>query len=215
MISIRQISFDLTKYLAGELKLGQKESETIRYGFEIILGSILKGLVIMGLAYLMGIFPLVLVSLATSGMYKLLSGGAHCNTFGRCLVFSTITLLGIGEIALFLSPHIDFKELVFLALASTLTGLYVVKKWAPVDTPNKPITKKEKKERYRQLSFLYILAWGLGSTLFIIHIQTRGPFPFALALASIGGFLAQTFSLTPMGINLIELADKGLGKLVP
>ncbi|MDT3698018.1 MAG: accessory gene regulator B family protein [Thermincola sp.] len=212
-MSIRQISFYLSKYLARELHLEQKESDTIRYGLEIIIGAVIKGLIIIGLSYIFRILPFVLAALATSGLFKLLSGGAHCNTFGRCLIFSIIALLGIGGLAPELGRSVNEKGMILLVLLSTIVGLYAVKKWAPVDTPNKPITKKEKKERYRQLSLLYVFAWGLGITLLIIFTKTTGP--FSLVLASIGGLLIQTFSLTPIGIQFTERVDRILAKLVP
>jgi len=214
MVTIRNTATEVAELLARELNIEQREADTIRYGLEIILGALMKGVIIIAVSYWLGVIPYVLVALVTLGSLRILSGGVHCNTYGRCLVFTLALGVIIAKTSIVIDSYFNNNSLLLLVVLTTVTGLYSVKKWAPVDTPNKPINRKEKREKFQKLSISYVFSWSAFMILFIYtrsDVQSTIP----LALASIGGFLAQVFSLWPIGCYLIGKFDYILSKFIP
>jgi len=210
MVDIKNTASGLARYLACELDLDPKNTEVIRYGMEIILGALLKGLIIFGFSYWLGIVPYVLAALITSSIFRLLSGGAHCNTYMRCLIFSLTILLLIGILSRLISPYVKETSLLLSVIAQALVGLYFVKKWVPVDNPNKPIPS-EKKGKFKKLSAIYVITWA---TVMILSLFNRAEISvtYPVILASMGGFTVQLLSLCPAGCRMIGRIDRMLGK---
>lgn len=214
MAVIRNTASEVAEFLAHELNIEQRDAETIRYGMEIIIGILIKGVVIISVAYWLGITPYVLVALATFGSFRILSGGVHCNTYSRCLAFTLALGVLIAKSSIVIDSYFNNNSLLLLIVLTTVTGLYSVKKWAPVDTPNKPINRKEKRDKFQKLSISYVFSW---SAFMILFIYTRSDMQstIPLALASIGGFLAQVLSLWPIGCRLTGKFDYMLSKFIP
>jgi len=213
MISIRNTASEIARYVAAELHYDENNRETIRYGLEIILGALLKGIVVLSISYWLGITPYVLAALVTSSALRLLSGGVHCSTYGRCLVFGSALAILTGTIAYLTGPYMNKQSLLLFTTLSALTGMYIVSKWAPVDSASKPITNKQKRQKYKKISFLYIIVWATVITSFSL-LSSGSPSAFSLALASVGGFLAQIFSLSPAGYRLVHNIDHLLSKIL-
>lgn len=211
--------FDLSKnagvfalFLGRELNLNRQETDVIRYGTEIFLSSVIKFTVIVLISYLLSITPYALVVLVTSAVFRSLSGGVHCHSYGRCLVVGGAMTIIIGGLAAITGAHVSKNLLLLLTLLSALTGLYTVQKWAPADNPNKPITRPEKRKRFRQLSILFVFIWAIIIILCIVF----GPLAAApLVVASLGSFLVQIFSLCPTGYRWVGRFDHLLSKVIP
>lgn len=214
MVTLRNTASEFAQYLGRELNFDQKDTETVRYGIEIILGALIKGVFITFISYWIGITPYVLAVLATSSIFRLVSGGVHCSTYGRCLVLGTAMMVLTGSLSLIIGPYVKKDSMLLFVMLTTLTGLYFVKKYAPADNCNKCITKEEKRAKYRRLSLFFVVIWAAGIT-FIILVCRQAPSTYSLVLASIGGFLGQIFSLCPVGYRLIGCIDNVLGKILP
>ena len=214
MVTLRNTAAEFAQYLGRELNFDQKDTETVRYGIEIILGALVKGLFIIVISYWIGIIPHVLAVLTTSSGLRLLSGGVHCSTYGRCLVLGSSMMVLTGIVSLTISPLMNKKLMLLLIMLTALTGLYFVKKYAPADNCSKPITKEVKRKQYKKLSMFFVIIWTIVIT-FITLAYRQSPSTYSLVLASIGGFLGQIFSLCPAGYRLIGSIDNGLGKILP
>ena len=157
--------------------------------------------------------PYVFIALATFSSLRLLSGGAHFNTLVRCTVFSISIAIGLGYFAITLGHYPNRIILISIIILASSIGLYVAKKWAPVDTPCKPISKADKRQKFRQASNIYILAWALVLIALSLIMQLT-PLFTSLILASIGGFALQVISLCPACYNLAAYTGGLLDKLL-
>ena len=214
MATRRNTAGELAHYLAKEVNLNEQDAATVRYGLELILGSIIKVSVVTAVSWWLGITLYVLTALLTSSLFRLLAGGVHCHTYWRCVVLGLVTSVLIGSLAPAIGSMVDGESLLLLILLTVLVGLYGVQKWAPADNPNKPIINQKKRMKFRQLSFLYVIVWGGVLTALIFSgYQVQVTFP--LAVASLGGFLVQVFSLSPVGYRLVGAIDSILGRFLP
>jgi accessory gene regulator B len=207
---LRDIPAGMARYLAVELQLDAKDTETIQFVLEYFLGLFVNLGVVVGIALWLGITPYVLAALVPSGILRLVSGGAHCSTFFRCLVLGTVIMVGLGQLAAMIGMLMPHALLFFLVAFTTAWGFYVMHRWAPADTPAKPIVSPKKRTRYRRLSYIFIAVAAVVS-LFILY-GGGAPLDSALALASIGGVCWQIYSITPTGYRFIAMVEVLLDK---
>lgn len=205
---LRSTATGVARYLAGEMGLNAKDTETIRFGVEYYMGFFVNLGLVIAIAFGLGIIPYVLAALFSSVLLRFVSGGAHCSTFLRCLLLGTVVIVGIGQLASVVGMLVPQALLYVLVVFSVVTGFYSVDKWAPCDTPAKPIVSPLQRAKYKRLSFIFIALWATTISLFLILSgKDNAPFISALIIASIGGFWWQILSITPFGYRLVTTME--------
>jgi len=205
---LRSVAEATANYLGTELQLDAKDRAAIRFGLESFLDFIINLGVIIGIAWWLEITSYVLAVLVPSSLLRLVSGGAHCSTFLRCLVLSLVIMIGIGQVAatIIISHSLLYTSIVFLVAS----GVYVIHKWVPADTPAKPIVSTRKRAMYRKLSYIYMAIWIAVMSVLIFWSEAAPGF----ALASIGGVGWQIFSITPSGYRFVAIIEKLTDKVI-
>ena len=208
MGDLRSVAEATANYLGTELQLDAKDRAAIRFGLESFLDFIINLGVIIGIAWWLEITSYVLAVLVPSSLLRLVSGGAHCSTFLRCLVLSLVIMIGIGQVAatIIISHSLLYTSIVFLVAS----GVYVIHKWVPADTPAKPIVSTRKRAMYRKLSYIYMAIWIAVMSVLIFWSEAAPGF----ALASIGGVGWQIFSITPSGYRFVAIIEKLTDKVI-
>lgn len=212
MSSMKNIASGFAYYLSDELNYDQRQCETVRYGLELIIGTLIKSFVILTISYFLGIMPLAIALSVTSILFRVLAGGAHFSTYSRCLTFSLISVTCISYVSIALSRVINNIEALFLILGLALIGYWFVNTWAPADNPNKPIKRKEGRLLYKKLSKTYVLSWTTIIALVTIT-SWQSPLIAAICLASAGGFTMQILSISPACYRLVSVVDDRLNGL--
>jgi accessory gene regulator B len=208
---LRDIPAGMARYLAVELQLDAKDTETIQFVLEYFLGLFVNLGVVVGIALWLGITPYVLAAMVPSGILRLVSGGAHCSTFLRCLTLGTVIMVGLGQLAAMIGILMPHALLFFLVAFTTAWGFYVMHRWAPADTPAKPIVSPKKRTIYRRLSYIFIAVWAAVVSVLTLY-GGDAPLDSALALASTGGLCWQICSITPAGYRFIAMVEVLLDK---
>lgn len=167
MLSVKTTSIKVARYFACELDLENKKTEVIRYGLEIIIGALIKGIVILGSAYILGIIKPVIIAIITTGIFRTFSGGYHCSTYARCLIFSILMLFIISFSSKLFSVVFSKYYIAIIIICVSLLALYVIGKWVPVDNVCKPITREKKRLRFRFFSLIYVIVWSVGILYFL------------------------------------------------
>ncbi|WP_206810682.1 accessory gene regulator ArgB-like protein [Paradesulfitobacterium ferrireducens] len=206
-----ELSHALAGYLGKQLGLDEDKTDVLRYGFEVILGESAKILVLFLFASFFDLTPYVLVSFLTIGSFRLFAGGYHSKTYGRCFVHSLVLFLGMGKLiqVIVQSFRPSGAWLFTLTLATFLLTFMAALKWAPAETPNKPLSLAEGK-RQKKLSLLWVGFWFIlvSSVLLLIPLE-KSTF---IIVGTIMAHMVQTFSVTPAGFKFLQsldtLADK-------
>lgn len=189
------------------------KTDVLRYGFEVILGESAKIFVLFVLSSFLGLTPYVLVSFVTIGSFRLFAGGYHSKTYERCFVLSLVLFLGMGKMIQVISQHFrpSGAWLFTMALATFLVTFMAALKWAPAETPNKPLSLAEGK-RQKKLSLLWVGLWFIlvSSVLLLIPLE-KSTF---IILGTIMAHMVQTFSVTPAGFKLLQTIDTLTDKLI-
>ena len=184
----------LTNKIRKEMpEIDDERAEVIMYGLQVIIGELPKGIIILAIAYLLGIFKLTFVALLIIAPYRCVSGGIHMKTHFGCIISTLLLYSGpalLGKYIILMG-----KTKYILAGISWIFCMIMIKKYAPADTENVPILRK--KERKQKQVFSYIIL----SIEFIFAVLTTNT---VIAGIIIFGDLIQTLTITRFAYNLTK-----------
>ena len=139
----------LTKKIREEMpEVDDERAEVIMYGLQNIIGELPKGIIILIIAYILGIFKLTVISILIIAPYRCVSGGVHMKTY-TLLLYSGSSLLGKYIV---LTGNVK----IMLAIAIWIFCMIMIKLYAPADTENLPILRKKERKQKQILSYIII-----------------------------------------------------------
>lgn len=197
----------LALFLACEVGLEQSRVDSVRFGLEIILGEIIKWGIMLSLAAALGVLPGVLFAMISTALIRLVSGGAHCEDYWRCLSFGMLVFLGTGKIGVYAAPFLSRTDLLTIIGAGLLIMAVFTLIWAPGEVPNRKI-KEGEKGLFKGLALAFIAVWAVVTVFIIV------PYNTSVAMAGFLGTIVQTLSFTPFGYRFIDRFDITLSKLI-
>ena len=113
-------------------EVDDERAEIIMYGLQNIIGEFPKGIIILVIAYFLGIFKLTLISILIVAPYRCFSGGGHMKTHLGCIIYTSILYSGSALIG---------KYMVVAGIAKYITALtiyifcmIIIKIYAPKNT---------------------------------------------------------------------------------
>ena len=176
---IDKICTYLTNRIRKEMpEIDDERAEIIMYGLQNIIGELPKGVIILIIAYFLGIFKLTLVSMLIIAPYRGFSGGVHMKTHIGCIIYTLILYSGSALLG---------KYIILTGITKDITAFTVwtfcmimIKLYAPADTENVPILmEKERKQKqifsYITLTIEFIIAIFISNTT-IVGIIIFGDF---------------------------------------
>ena len=144
----------LTNKIRKEMpEIDDERAEIIMYGLQNLIGELPKGIIILIIAYFLGIFKLTLISMFIIAPYRCFSGGVHMKTHMGCIIYTLILYSG----STLLGKYIVLEGIIKYLLAGLVWSfsIIMIKLYAPADTENVPILSK--KERKQKQLFSYIV----------------------------------------------------------
>ena len=176
----------LTNRIRKEMpEVDDERAEIIMYGLQNIIGEMPKGIIILVIAYFLGIFKLTLMSILIVAPYRCFSGGVHMKTHIGCIIYTSLLYIGSA----LLGKYIILTGTIKYMVIGLVWGfcMIMIKLYAPADTENVPILQK--KERKQKRIFSYIIL----TIEFIIAIFINSPI---IAGIIIFGDFIQTLTIT-------------------
>lgn len=191
---IDKICAKLTQKIRKEMpEIDDERAEIIMYGLQIIIGEIPKGLIILAIAYFLGIFKLTLISVLIIAPYRCVSGGVHMKTHIGCIIYTLLLYSGSALLGKYLILEGSTKLIVGLTI--WIFCMTMIKLYAPADTENVPILRK--KERIQKQILSYIIL----TVEFIIAIVIPNT---TIAGIIIFGDFIQTLTITRLAYNITK-----------
>ena len=191
---IDKICTFLTNKIRQEMpEIDDEKAEVINYGLQNIIGEIPKLIIMLIVAYILGIFPLALFTFLVLIPYKGAVGGVHLHSHLGCIIFTTAFFCGIPII----SKYIVLSEVTkYIVIALTwIFGMVMIKLYAPADTENVPILRK-KDRRKKQIIAFATFTIGMLSALIISNSLISNILIF--------GNLFQTLTITKIAYRLTK-----------
>ena len=188
----------ICEYLTNKIRkempeIDDERAEIIMYGLQNIIGELPKGIIILLIAYFLGIFKLTLMAVLIIAPYRCFSGGVHMKTHLGCILCTTILYSGSA----LLGKYIVLTGITKYVVATIVWTfcMFMIKLYAPADTENVPILLE--KERKQKQTFSYIIL----TVEFIIAILTKNTIISGIIII---GDLIQTLTITRFAYNLTK-----------
>ena len=162
----------LTKKIRKEMpEVDDERAEVIMYGLQNIIGELPKGIIILIIAYILGIFKLTVISILIIAPYRCVSGGVHMKTHIGCIIYTLLLYSGSSLLGKYIVLTGNVK--IMLAIAIWIFCMIMIKLYAPADTENLPILRtKERKQK--QLHSYIIITSEILIAIFIKNTTISG-----------------------------------------
>ncbi len=145
----------LTKKIRKEMpEVDDERAEVIMYGLQNIIGELPKGIIILIIAYILGIFKLTVMSILIIAPYRCVSGGVHMKTHIGCIIYTLLLYSGSSLLGKYIVLTGNVK--IMLAIAIWIFCMIMIKLYAPADTENLPILRKKERKQKQILSYIII-----------------------------------------------------------
>ena len=176
----------LTKKIRKEMpEVDDERAEIIMYGLQNIIGELPKGIIILIIAYILGIFKLTVISILIIAPYRCVSGGVHMKTHIGCIIYTLLLYSGSSLLGKYIVLTGNAK--IMLAIVVWIFCMIMIKLYAPADTENLPILRKKERKQKQILSYIIITSEILIA-IFIKNTTISGIIIF--------GDLIQTLTIT-------------------
>ena len=172
-------------------EIDDERAEIINYGIHLIVGEIPKFFIIMGIAYLLGVFDLTVIAFFLILPFRAASGGFHLKTHIGCIVGSVIFFCGVGILGKYLILEGIVKYIITAII--WLFGMIMVKLYAPADTENVPIISKKERKKKKILSYILLTASIIASLIIKDSVISN---------IIVYGMLFQSISITRLAYKL-------------
>lgn len=172
-------------------EVDDEKAEIIMYGLQNIIGELPKGILILLIAYFLGIFKLTLLSILIIAPYRSVSGGVHMKTHIGCITYTLLLYSGSAMLGKYIALVGTTKYIIAFAVWSFC--MIMIKLYAPADTENVPILRKN--ERKQKQIFSYIIL----TVEIIIAVVTNN---HVISGIIIFGDLIQTLTITRFAYNI-------------
>lgn len=195
---INKWSYACANSLINVLNENHQKRSIYYFSFQIIIGGIVKNIILITIALLLGIFiPTLLVILAFVSL-RLLAGGYHMDTYGKCLFVSIGMFIIAALVARYTYIYWTTTYLVVLIVITFLSGLYILIRYAPKDTPHKPITDSFEIKKFKILSLIHLLVWVTLTSILL-------SFGFKMYVIALDlGIVLELFTITPTGHKFFD-----------
>lgn len=189
---IDKITQSLTDKIRKEMPdVNDERAEVINYGLQILLGEIPKIFIMLGIAYILGVFKLTLITFLILIPYRGASGGFHLKTHIGCIISTCAFYCGTAILAenIVLVSNIKY----ILTFITLIFGIISIKLYAPADTEEVPILSTKVRKQKQILSYIFFVI-GLVISLFIKNNVISNIILF--------GYILQTFMITRLAYRL-------------
>ena len=188
----------ICKFLTDKMRkempdIDDEKAEIINYGLQNIIGEIPKIFIMLGIAYLLGVFQLSLITFLIILPYRTFSGGFHLKTHIGCIISTCAIYCGTALIAKYIVLNGIAKLVTVLSV--WIFGIIMIKLYAPEDTENVPILRKKDRKQKQILSYIFLTIALLIAG--IINNQT-------IANIIIVGYFLQTCMITKLAYKITK-----------
>jgi len=204
LISI--LAYRCANLLMKQLKEDHEKRRVYYYGFTVVFGAILKGIIIVSVSYLLGILVPTLFIVLMFGSVRMIVGGSHLDTYWRCILTSLSFFIIIGLISKYTFIYWSSTSILVFVLLTFITAFTGILKWAPSDSPNRPITNEKEIRKFRNLSIIYGIIWFIAiSSVSILNITGKLPNSSKIyIIASCFTLLLAIFAISPAGYKFFS-----------
>jgi len=169
---INALSYKSADYLMRQMNGNHESRRVYYYGFQIVIGALFKGLLLLLLAFITGTMLSGFDDSSGICNTKVNCRGYHMKTYGKCIAASLGMIILAALISKYTAHMLNQISLIAIVVLSFVFSSASLIKWAPADNPNRPITDKKEIKKFRILSMIYIVIW-LVLSLTLVYFKQK------------------------------------------
>lgn len=200
----------ISKYLTRAATLDEDQEEIILYALRLIYSGIGGFLWIVILAWLVGVLPYAILSALSNAYLRVKAGGGHASFPGSCFAIGAFVFTGIGLVVKYTPKDLLTGYLFISVVLTYFITLWVIKRYAPADTPAKPLSDERKvvlkKKTIRGHLSMFIVFFAFY-VIQRIYYPLNNWLTLKYLYAALLGIIWETFTITPAGYRLLEILD--------
>ena len=202
------LSKSIAETISNKLQYDSDKKAVIAYGLSAIFQMVTIFVITSVIGLAGGFWIESMVIFLSVGILRKSTGGAHSQTFQACLIISIFSISLLSFLSSYILPvNTTNIYIVAVILLVFLVSFIFIYKLAPVDSPAKPIVKKEKIIRLRKNSIATLLVY-LAIALICFYFSSIIPFLLKISISLCFATLWQVFTLTKPGHRTIAAIDK-------
>lgn len=195
---IKAWSYKCALQLSQSMNESHAKRRVYYFGFEVVIGTLVKLVLLLIAAYLLNILIPAIVIITVFSTLRVIAGGYHAETYGKCFTASLILFIAFGFIAQYTYSYWSLMYVSVLASISFLGTLFVIIKWVPADTPNRPITRQEEILKFKKYSIVFLGIWLATQVIFIMNNMSL------FAISGSFGLSLEAFMITPLAYRIFS-----------
>lgn len=195
---IRVWSYSFANFLSTSLNESHQKKSVYYYGFQVLIGGIIKFLMLAAVSFILGAFLPTMVLMVSFSLLRLVTGGYHMDTFGRCAIVSITMFVVGGVLSRYTYQYISLIPVIILILLAFITELYCVIKYSPRDNPNRPITNKNEIVKFRKLAVFNLILLVIINAILIIYNE------YMYSISVSFGILTAAWIISPVGYKFFD-----------
>lgn len=161
----------------------EERLEVIDYGLMMIIGEVPKLIIMLLIAYMLGVLGLTILSYVIILPYTFFAGGAHAKTHIACIIATPTIYCGGVILSQNLLQEVNIARYLVIG-AVWLFGIIMSIIYAPADTENVPILRK-KERKLKKIMACVILTLTLIVSVFLKDIVISNILIFGCLIRSI------------------------------
>lgn len=195
---IRVWSYGFANFLSTSLNESHQKKSVYYYGFQVLIGGIIKFLMLAAVALILGAFFPTMALMVSFSSLRLVTGGYHMHTFGKCAIISITMFAAGGVLSGYTYQYISLIPVIILLLIAFVTEFYCIIKYSPRDNPNRPITNKKEIIRFRKLAVFNLILLVIINVILIIYNE------YMYSLSVSFGILTAAWIISPIGYKFFD-----------
>lgn len=209
---IDNVSKSFASVVSSNLSLGHDQEEVIAYGAFALIQTLLSIFAIAAFGLLLGVFAESMIISFAAAILRKFSGGVHATKPLNCAVIGMIIFCVLGLLVKYLMINIEFVYLIVLMALEFAFVFYVMIKYSPVGSANKPLKNLDKRKRLKKQSLMFTLSMlAVNIVLTYAYIFTNNINFLTVAVCISTGILWQSITLVSLGHIIIESLDTFMG----
>lgn len=205
---IEKISENISSMISEKLSLSNDEKEVIAYGLFIFIQTVISILMIAILGAVTGVFIESMIISFTAATLRKFSGGAHASSPINCALIGMLIFVGLALFVKHTLLNLEFIYLNVFMIIEYAFALYVMIKYSPKGSVNKPLKKETTRKRLKIQSIRLVLGLlAINIILLAMYSQTNRIYLLSISVCIASGVVWQSITLVSLGHYIIEKLD--------
>ena len=147
MDKIEKISKVVASKISSNLNLDNDHEEIVAYGTFALIQTTISILAVAVFGLVFGVFAEAMIISFAAAILRKFSGGVHASSPFNCIFIGTVIFGGLALLVKHVLINIELKYLVLLMVAAFASVFYIIYKYSPVGSANKPLKNATTRKR--------------------------------------------------------------------